>query len=262
MLQTSVWSPLSIRNCNNAWKFPERLVFCGSTSRGPLRTMLFFPQKIIVLQRDFKISRFLLICCWVSCWSVDQLGAILLSYFSEIPPLQSLQNYASHISRSRVWWNVKWRTSKVWVETCTICLVYSSFAHTRLQKKKTHGKQNAPSRYLASQGNLFSHLHTKWRLEIEHSTDTGKSIAHLVSTHSLWTWACPGPNMSRFPWKPSQYRTENSPPSDKLDRLEPWFINQNLVFLRSKLKMNSNRNSTRTNEGTSRERLSFIYDCQ
>ena len=29
--------------------------------------------------------------------------------------------------------------------------------------KKTHGKQNAPSRYLeyASQGNLFSQLHTK-----------------------------------------------------------------------------------------------------
>ena len=45
--------------------------------------------------------------------------------------------------------------------------------------KKTHGKQNAPSRYLehASQGNLFSQLHTKWRLEFEHSTDDGKSYS-------------------------------------------------------------------------------------
>ena len=32
----SVWSPLSIRNSNSAWKFPERLKFCGSSSRGPL----------------------------------------------------------------------------------------------------------------------------------------------------------------------------------------------------------------------------------
>ena len=32
----SVWSPLSIRNSNSAWKFPERLEFCGSSSRGPL----------------------------------------------------------------------------------------------------------------------------------------------------------------------------------------------------------------------------------
>ena len=42
---------------------------------------------------------------------------------------------------------------------------------------ETHGKQNAPSRNLeyASQGNLFSQPLTKWRLEFEHSTDTGKS---------------------------------------------------------------------------------------
>ena len=61
------------------------------------------------------------------------------------------------------------------LETCTICLIYSNFAHTG--HTETHGKQNAPSRYLeyASQGNLFSQLHTKWRIEFEYSTDTGKS---------------------------------------------------------------------------------------
>ena len=49
-----------------------------------------------------------------------------------------------------------------------------------------------------------------------------------------------------FKSKPSQYRTENSPPSDKLDRLELWFINQNLVFLRGNLTMNSNRKQEQT----------------
>ena len=49
-----------------------------------------------------------------------------------------------------------------------------------------------------------------------------------------------------FKRKPSQYRTENIPPSDKLDRLELWFINQNLVFLRGNLTMNSNRKQEQT----------------
>ena len=97
----------------------------------------FFRRKLLFCKGISKFRDFFWFAVEVSCWSVDQLGEILLSYFSEIPPLQSLQNYASHISRSHVWWNVKWRTSKVWVETCTICLVYSSFAHTRLQKKNT-----------------------------------------------------------------------------------------------------------------------------
>ena len=94
----------------------------------------------------------------------------------------------------------------------------------------------------------------------------GSQIAHLVnrfhtfSTNLSLSWS--EYELICLKSKPSQYRTENSPPSDKLERLEPWFINQNLVFLRGKLTMNSNRKSTRKNEGTSRERLPFIYDCQ
>ena len=83
---------------------------------------------------------------------------------------------------------------------------------------------------------------------------------HTFSTNLTLSWS--EYELICLKSKPSQYRAEKSPPSDKLARLEPWFINQNLVFLRGKLTMNSNRNSTRTNEGTSRERLPFIYDCQ
>ena len=53
----SVWSPLSTRNSNSAWKLPERLAFCGSSSRLPPRAMLFFPQKITVLKRDLMSTR-------------------------------------------------------------------------------------------------------------------------------------------------------------------------------------------------------------
>ena len=60
---------------------------------------------------------------------------------------------------------------------------------------KTHGKQNAPSRNFeyASQGNLFSQPHTKWRLEFEHSTDTGKSNSspgfHAFSMNLSLSWS-------------------------------------------------------------------------
>ena len=83
---------------------------------------------------------------------------------------------------------------------------------------------------------------------------------HTFSTNLILSWS--EYELICLKSKPSQYRAEKSPPSDKLERLEPWFINQNLVFLRAKLTMNSNRNSTRTNEETSKERLPFIYDCQ
>ena len=71
----------------------------------------------------------------------------------------------------------------MWVETCTICIVYSNFAHTRLQKKKKqqqqktkHSKQNAPSRYLeyANQGNLFKQL------------DPHKMTDRIRTFHSHW----------------------------------------------------------------------------
>ena len=83
---------------------------------------------------------------------------------------------------------------------------------------------------------------------------------HTFSTNLTLSWS--EYELICLKSKPSQYRAEKSPPSDKLERLEPWIINQNLVFLRGKLTMNSNRNSTRTNEETSTERLPFIYDCQ
>ena len=224
MLQTSVKSPLSIRNSNSAWKFPERLVFCGSSSRGPLRAMLFCPQKIIVLKRDFKISRFLLICCWsklLICWSIgtDSLVIFLRKFSITITAKLCISHFPPACLVKREMADVQSVSGELYNFSSLF-----EFRRHWTPKKKKHGKQNAPSKYLASQGNLFSHLHTKWRLEFEPSTDTGKSIAHLVSTHFLWTWACRGLNMSWFPWKPSLYRTENSPPSDRLDRLEPWFI--------------------------------------
>ena len=52
-----------LKSWNHIWKLPERLAFPRSSSRVPLRAKLFFPQKIIVLKRDFRISRFLFYCC-------------------------------------------------------------------------------------------------------------------------------------------------------------------------------------------------------
>ena len=75
----SVWSPLSIRNSNSAWKFPETLAFCGSPSRGPLRAMLFLPLRINVVNRDLRISQCLLIYRWrklLICWSIGHVRYI------------------------------------------------------------------------------------------------------------------------------------------------------------------------------------------
>ena len=153
----SVWSPLSIRNSNSAWKFPERLAFCGSSSRGPLRAMLFLPPKIIVVNRDLRISQCLLIYCWrklLICWSIgtDSLVIFLkklsiaineklcISHF----PLACLikREMADAISVSGVLYNL------------------SSLFECRpfWTPNKTHGKQNASLRNLeyANQGNLFS----------------------------------------------------------------------------------------------------------
>ena len=62
---------------------------------------------------------------------------------------------------------------------------------------------------------------------------------HTFSTNLTLSWS--EYELICLKSKPSQYCAEKSPPSDKLERLEPWFINQNLVFLRGKLTMNSNR---------------------
>ena len=69
----------------------------------------------------------------------------------------------------------------------------------------------------------------------------GSQIAHLHTFSMNLSLSWSEYEQISFKSKPSQYHTENSPPSDKLDRLEPWFINQNLVFLRGNLTMNSNR---------------------
>ena len=83
----------------------------------------------------------------------------------------------------------------------TVCKLRSLWTKNNCRKKSllfysnSHGKQNAPSRYLeyASQGNLFSQLHTKWRLEFEHSTDTGKSNSspgfHTFSMNVSLSWS-------------------------------------------------------------------------
>ena len=213
----SLWSPLSIRNLNIVWKFPERLSFCGSSSRGPLRDMLFLPPKIIVVNRDLRISQCLLIYCWrklLICWSIgtDSLVTFLKKLSVAINEKLCISHFPAGMFGKT--WQLG-QTSTVWVEFCTIiCRVYSNFAQTGLQTKHTVNK-NAPSRNLeyASKGNLFSHPLTKWRLEFEHPTDTGKSNSLL------------------FPWKLSQYHTENSSPSEKLDRYEPWFIDQNYSCL-------------------------------
>ena len=105
-----------------------------------MRAMLIHPPKIIVVNRDLRISQCLLICCWsklLICWSI---GTDSLVIFRKNYPSQSLKSYASHISRFHVWWNVTWQTSPAWVEFCTICRVY--FAHTGLQTKHTVNKKH------------------------------------------------------------------------------------------------------------------------
>lgn len=74
-----VLSPLSIQNSNSTWKLPERLAFCGSSSRLPLRDMLFyfFSQKVIVLKRDLEFCDLSWFAVEVSCWSADHLRPLL-----------------------------------------------------------------------------------------------------------------------------------------------------------------------------------------
>ena len=93
----SVWSLLSIRNANSAWKFPEGLAFCGSSSCGPLRAMLFFLQKIIVLKRDSSISQFLLICCWsklLICWPIGTNSLVI--FLKKFSIVITAKLYISH----------------------------------------------------------------------------------------------------------------------------------------------------------------------
>ena len=190
----SVWSPLSIRNSNSAWKFPERLAFCGSSSRGPLRAMLFLPQKIIVLNRDFRISRFLVICCWsklLICWSIGTDSLVI--FLTKLSIASTEKVCISHFPLACL---VKRDMADVHSVSGVLYNLSSLFEfRPHWTPNKTHGKQNAPSINLeyASQGNLFSQPHTKWRLEFEHSTDTGKSKCspgfHTFSMNLSLSWS-------------------------------------------------------------------------
>ena len=82
---------------NSAWKFPEGLAFCGSSSCGPLRAMLFFLQKIIVLKRDSSISQFLLICCWsklLICWPIGTNSLVI--FLKKFSIVITAKLYISH----------------------------------------------------------------------------------------------------------------------------------------------------------------------
>mgnify|MGYP006964526874 FL=1 len=172
----SVWSLLSIRNSNIAWNFPERLAFCGSSSRGPLRAMLFLPPKIIVVNRDLRISQCLLIYCWrqlLICWST---GTDSLVIFCK--KLSITINDKLYISHFLLAFLVKRDMADVHSVSGVLYILSRLFEfRPDWTPNKTHGKQNAPSWNLeyASQENLFTQPLTKWRLEFEHSTDTGKS---------------------------------------------------------------------------------------
>ena len=172
----SVWSPLSICNSNTKWKFPERLEFCGSSSCGLLRAMLFLLPKIIVVNRDLRISQCLLIYCWrklLICWSIGTDSLVIF-----LKKLSIAINEKLCISFPAGMCLVKRDMADVHSVSGVLYNLSSLFEfRPDWTPNKTHGKQNAPSRNLeyASHRNLFSQPLTKWCLEFEHSTDTGKS---------------------------------------------------------------------------------------
>ena len=143
----SVWSPLSTRNSSNAWKLPVRAALVGSSSLRPLSGMLFFPQKIIVLKRDFRISRFLAICCWTmlfNCWSIGTapLCIILLKSFIAVIEKLWISQFPSECLVKR--------------EAAEVQFVRGDFNNLsnllafrpHWTPKQTQAKQNAPSKYL------------------------------------------------------------------------------------------------------------------
>ena len=125
----SVWSPLSIRNSNSA---------CG-----PLRAKLFFLQKIIVFKRDFRISRFLLICCWSKLmirWSIgtDSLVIFLRKFSIAITAKLCISHFPLVCDMADV--------QSVSADLYNLSSLFEFRSHWT--PKKTHGEQNASSRYL------------------------------------------------------------------------------------------------------------------
>ena len=155
----SVWSPLSIRNSNIVWNFPERLAFCGSSSRGPLRAILFLPPKIIVVDRDLRISQCLLIYCWrklLISWSIRTDS--LLIFCKKISITINEKLYISHFLLPCL---LK-RDMADFHSVSGVLYNLSRLFEFRLDwtPNKTHSKQNAPSRNFeyASQENLSASL--------------------------------------------------------------------------------------------------------
>ena len=144
--------------------------------------MLFLPPKIIVVNRDLRISQCLLIYCWrklLICWSIGTDSLVI--FLKKLPIAINEKLWISHFPLACL---VKRDMADVHSVSGVLYNLSSLFEfRPDWTPSKTHGKQNAPSRNLeyASQENLFSQPLTKWRLEFEHSTDTEKSIAYPVS---------------------------------------------------------------------------------
>ena len=145
--------------------------------------MLLLPPKIIVVNRDLRISQCSLIYCWRKLLIYWSIGTDSLVIFLN-KKLSTAINEKICISHFPLACLVKRDMADVHSQSGVFCNL-SSILEFRpdLIPNKTHGKQNAPSRNLecASQGNIFSQPLTKWRLEFEHSTDTGKSNSLPVS---------------------------------------------------------------------------------
>ena len=138
------------------------------------RLCCFFPRKLLLWTEIWEFCNVFWFTVEGICWSADQLGPVLLSFFIKKYPSQSVKSYASHFPWACL---VKRDMADVHIVSGVLYNLSSLFEF-RLDwtPNKTHGKQNAPSRNLesASHRNLFSQQLTKWRLEFEHSTDTGK----------------------------------------------------------------------------------------
>ena len=180
----SVWSPLSIRNSSKAWKLPWRLEFPGSSSRRPLRATLFFPQKINDLKRDFRISRFLAICYCIKLFNCSLTGTTcilitLMKLSIAITEKLCLSHFPLHCFSKRVTAEVH----SVIGDLNNLSNLFEFRPHST--PNHTHGRQNAPSRYLeyTSQGNLFSHEKLNLR-DLPFSIDPGISKSS-VSFHTF-----------------------------------------------------------------------------
>ena len=253
----SVWSPLSIRNSNSAWKFPERLEFCGSSSRGPLHEGYVVSSAENYCREqgfeNFAMSFDLLL---------KKVG-LLINWDRFSCHISQKITHCSHWKDMHLTFSAGCLVKRDMADAHSVRGVsynLSSLFRPHWTPNKTHGKQNALSRNLdySSQGNIFSQSLTKWRLEFETSTDTGKSnsLPGFKQTFSMnlnLSWS--GDELISLKTKLVSYREQSSFRQTGSPRT---------VVYRSKLLLSSRSkltNSTRTKRIV-RKRLLFIYDCQ